>query len=136
MIPPRIKRSPVALLVLLHVFVLAPLITSALLDRQQRSHPKLHRALQAEESAVVPNEFIVVLKRDDTKIADSSDDVVSDLLKPFEKDRDTQVLKGKASFEAVLPGFSAKLSPVALLSMLEDDRVAYIEEVGSRERKP
>ena len=71
------------------------------------------------------DEYIVALRPD--SVTSSVSDTAADLIRPY--DGSCHVNK---VFVNVLTGFSAHLSSFALVNMLEDERVLYIEEVSCR----
>jgi hypothetical protein len=104
-------------------------ITQVIGDRQDRhleehkDHPKFRRTQKQGGSRVVEDEYIVVFRKDiDSK---KTGDLGKSLLNTFADSSSV-----KRSFNNALKGFSAKLSTYALVALLNDDRVAYVQEVS------
>jgi hypothetical protein len=94
------------------------------LDEHNDHDPKFRRTQKQGGSNVVEDEYIVVFRKGiDSK---KTNDLGKSLLKTF---RDFSSVK--RNFNNALKGFSAKLSTYgALVALLKDDRVAFIQEVS------
>ena len=86
-------------------------------------HPKLHRILQ-QEDRIIWDEYIVVLRKNQTEEVAT---LAHELVAPFAHDQSTVLLVFDHAFE----GFSARLSVNALITLLEDNRVEFIEQVST-----
>lgn len=83
------------------------------------AHPKLRRTQELHGSNVVPGEYVVVFHGH----VDNIDAIGSEMIRSYHDN--THV---KRTFEAGLQGFSAELSAFALIGLLHDERVEYVEE--------
>ena len=83
------------------------------IDRGTFSHPKLRRALEQDTS--VEDEYIVVLRS-----GEDPDTVIQECLHNNGRVH--------SQYRHALDGFSARLDPFALVRLLHDDRVVFVEE--------
>lgn len=86
------------------------------------THPKLRRTREDRsgfQTNVVPGEYIVVFHDD---VNERIDTIGSEMLRKY---RDNTHVK--RTFDTALPGFSAELSAFALIGLLHDKRVKYVE---------
>lgn len=83
------------------------------------THPKLRRAQEQLGASVVPDEYVVVFHGH----VDNIETICSNMTRAYHDN--THV---KRTFEEGLQGFSAQLSAFALIGLLHDDRVKFVEE--------